>query len=278
MEYSPELITHLKRQANLIRQASIRMTCTAGSGHPGGSLSEADILSALYFHVMRVNPQRPDWPERDRLLVSKGHACPGLYAALALRGYFPQEELDSFRCINSRLQGHPDMRKTPGVEMTAGPLGNGLAAGAGIALGARIQKNDFHTFVLIGEGDFQEGCTWEAIMFAGFQRLNNLTCILDYNDSQVDGPAHEILDIRPIREKWLAFNWTVQEIDGHDMPAILDALQQAKNSQSRPSVIIARTIKGKGVSFMENQAAWHGQAPNCDQAEQALKELQEAIE
>ena len=278
MEYSPELITYLKRQANLIRQASIRITCTAGSGHPGGSLSEADILSALYFHVMRINPQRPDWPERDRLLVSKGHACPGLYAALALRGYFPQEELDSFRCINSRLQGHPDMRKTPGVEMTAGPLGNGLAAGAGIALGARIQKNDFHTFVLIGEGDFQEGCTWEAIMFAGFQRLNNLTCILDYNDSQVDGPAHEILDIRPIREKWLAFNWTVQEIDGHDMPAILDALQQAKNSQSRPSVIIARTIKGKGVSFMENQAAWHGQAPNCDQAEQALKELQEAIE
>jgi len=278
MEYSPELITYLKRQANLIRQASIRITCTAGSGHPGGSLSEADILSALYFHVMRINPQRPDWPERDRLLVSKGHACPGWYAALALRGYFPQEELDSFRRINSRLQGHPDMRKTPGVEMTAGPLGNGLAAGAGIALGARIQKNDFHTFVLIGEGDFQEGCTWEAIMFAGFQRLNNLTCILDYNDSQVDGPAHEILDIRPIREKWLAFNWTVQEIDGHDMPAILDALQQAKNSQSRPSVIIARTIKGKGVSFMENQAAWHGQAPNCDQAEQALKELQEAIE
>lgn len=277
MAYSPELITYLERQANLIRQASIRMICAAASGHPGGSLSEADILSALYFHVLRIDPDRPDWAERDRLLISKGHACPGWYAALALRGFFPEEELNSFRRINSRLQGHPDMRKTPGVEMTAGPLGNGLSGGAGIALGARIQKMDFHTYVLIGEGDFQEGCTWEAIMFAGFQKLNSLTCIFDYNDSQVDGPAHEILDVRPIKEKWLSFNWDVREIDGHHLPAILDALQWARHSQSKPAAIIARTIKGKGVSFMENQAAWHGQAPDCEQAELALKELQEAI-
>jgi len=253
------------------------MTCTAGSGHPGGSLSEADILSALYFHIMRVDPAHPDWEDRDRLVVSKGHACPGWYAALALRGYFPLEELSTFRSINSRLQGHPDMKKTPGVEMTAGPLGNGLAGGAGIALGARIQKKDFHTFVLIGEGDFQEGCTWEAIMFAGFQKLNNLTCIFDFNDSQVDGPAHEILDVRPIREKWLSFNWDALEIDGHDFEEILEALEKAKQSEIKPTAIIARTIKGKGVSFMENRAMWHGKAPNCEQAEQALKELGEAL-
>lgn len=277
MGYSPELIKELNTKGNLIRQESIRMTCAAGSGHPGGSLSEADILAALYFHVMTINPEKPGWEDRDRLLVSKGHACPGWYAALALRGYFPVEELNTFRAINSRLQGHPDMRKTPGVDMTAGPLGNGLSGGTGIALGARIQKKDFHTFVLIGEGDFQEGCTWEAIMFAGFQRLNNLTCIFDYNDSQVDGPSHEILDVSPIKEKWLAFNWDVCEIDGHDMAQILDALDRAKKSGHKPAAIIAHTIKGKGVSFMEGQAKWHGKAPDREQADQALKELREAL-
>jgi transketolase len=277
MAYSNDLIQNLRRQGNLIRQASIRMTCAAGSGHPGGSLSEADILAALYFYKMRVDPRTPDWPERDRLLVSKGHACPGWYAALALRGYFAHEELDTFRRINSRLQGHPDMKKTPGVEMTAGPLGNGLAGGAGIALGARIQGLSFHTYVLIGEGDFQEGCTWEAIMFAGFQRLKNLTCIFDYNDSQVDGPAHEILDVRPIREKWEAFRWDTREIDGHNPHEILEALDWAASSLEKPTAIIAHTIKGKGVSFMENQTAWHGKAPDCQQAEQAIKELQEAL-
>jgi len=253
------------------------MVCEAKSGHLGGSLSEADILSALYFHAMNIRPEEPDWEDRDRLLVSKGHACPGWYAALALRGYFPVEELKTFRKINSRLQGHPDMKKTPGVEMTSGPLGNGLAGGAGIALGARIQKKDFHTFVLIGEGDFQEGCTWEAIMFAGFQRLHNLTCIFDYNDSQVDGPTHEILDVVPIKDKWIAFNWEVFEIDGHNMVQILDALEWAKASHNKPRAIVAHTTKGKGVSFMENQANWHGKAPDCEQAEQALKELQEEL-
>jgi transketolase len=187
------------------------------------------------------------------------------------------EELKTFRKINSRLQGHPDMKKTPGVEMTAGPLGNGLAGGAGIALAARIQKKDFHTFVLIGEGDFQEGCTWEAIMFAGFQRLHNLTCIFDYNDSQVDGPTHEILDVVPIKDKWIAFNWEVFEIEGHNMVQILDALEWAMASQNIPRAIVAHTTKGKGVSFMENQAKWHGKAPDREQAEQALKELQEEL-
>ena len=169
------------------------------------------------------------------------------------------------------------MRKTPGVEMTSGPLGNGLSGGAGIALGSRIQKKAFHTYVLIGEGDFQEGCTWEAIMFAGFQKLSNLTCIFDNNDSQVDGPTHEILDVNPIIEKWQAFNWDVQEIDGHDLPQIMSALDWAKSSTDKPTAIIAKTIKGKGVSFMEGQAQWHGKAPNRRQAEQALKELQEAL-
>ena len=277
MKYAPQLIKELYRYSNHIRQESVRMVCEAKSGHLGGSLSEADILSALYFHAMNIRPEEPDWEDRDRLLVSKGHACPGWYAALALRGYFPVEELKTFRKINSRLQGHPDMKKTPGVEMTSGPLGNGLAGGAGIALGARIQKKDFHTFVLIGEGDFQEGCTWEAIMFAGFQRLHNLTCIFDYNDSQVDGPTHEILDVVPIKDKWIAFNWEVFEIDGHNMVQILDALEWAKTSHNKPRAIVAHTTKGKGVSFMENQANWHGKAPDCEQAEQALKELQEEL-
>ena len=277
MKYAPQSIKELYRYSNQIRQESIRMVCEARSGQLGGSLSEADILSALYFHAMHIKPDEPDWEDRDRLLVSKGHACPGWYAALALRGYFPVEELRTFRKINSRLQGHPDMKKTPGVEMTAGPLGNGLAGGAGIALAARIKKKDFHTFVLIGEGDFQEGCTWEAIMFAGFQRLHNLICIFDYNDSQVDGPTHEILDVIPIKDKWIAFNWEVFEIDGHNMVQILDALEWAKSSQNIPRAIVAHTIKGKGVSFMENQAKWHGKAPDCEQAEQALKELQKEL-
>lgn len=276
MRYSPELIQKLKVKSNLIRQESIRMIYSAASGHPGGSLSEADILAALYFHALNINPKKPDWEDRDRLLISKGHACPGWYAALALKGFFPIEELHTFRKINSRLQGHPDMKKTPGVDMTAGPLGNGLSGGVGIALGSRIQKKKFHVFVLIGEGDFQEGCTWEAIMFAGFQKLFNLTCIFDNNDSQVDGPAHEILDVNPIKEKWLAFNWDVREVDGHDIPQILNALNWAKSSTDKPTVIIAHTIKGKGVSFMEGDTQWHGKAPNSEQAELALKELQEA--
>jgi len=277
MGYSPDLIKKLRIKSNLIRQESIRMTCAAQSGHPGGSLSEADILAVLYFHSMRIDPNNPKWPERDRLLLSKGHACPGWYAALALRGYFPVEELKTFRQINSRLQGHPDMKKTPGVEMTSGPLGNGLSGGVGIALGSRIQKLSFHTYVLIGEGDFQEGCLWEAAMFAGFHKLHNLTCIFDFNDSQVDGPSHEILDIKPIVDKWEAFNWKVREIDGHEMVQILESLDWARNEHEKPTIILAHTIKGKGVSFMEGQSAWHGKAPNCDQADQALKELEEAM-
>jgi len=278
MEYDPGLLATLRRTANQIRQESIRMIAAAGTGHPGGALSEADILAALYFHILRIDPQNPHWPDRDRFILSKGHACAGLYAALALRGYFPLETLATFRRFGSILQGHPDMTKTPGVDMTTGPLGNGLGAGVGMALGARITGQKFRVFVLIGDGDAQEGCTWEASMLAGFKKLADLVCIYDYNHSQVDGPTYEILSLDPVVEKWQAFNWAVRVIDGHDMPDILDALSWAVEHRDGPALIVANTIKGKGVSFMEDQAAWHGKAPNKEQAEQALQELmQEAL-
>ncbi len=275
MTYDGRQVQELLRIALRIRQESIRMICAAGSGHPGGSLSEADILAALYFSVLRIDPNNPKWPDRDRFILSKGHACAGLYAALALRGYFPMEELQTFRKINSMLQGHPDMLKTPGIEMTAGPLGNGLSAGAGMALGARITGKDYRVFVLIGDGDVQEGATWEASMFAGYQRLTNLICIYDYNRSQVDGSTTDILSLDPAPDKWRALNWDVIEIDGHDMQAILNAFAWATQRRTRPAFIVANTLKGKGVSFMEDQSEWHGKAPNREQAEQALRELSE---
>jgi transketolase len=275
LPYDSALLETLRRQANRIRRESIRMIAAAGTGHPGGSLSEADILAALYFHALRVDPLNPAWPERDRFILSKGHACAGWYAALALRGYFPLDELATFRQFGSRLQGHPDMRKTPGVDMVAGPLGNGLGAGVGMALGARVLRQNFRTFVLIGDGDAQEGCTWEAAMMAGHQRLGTLTCIYDYNRSQVDGSTAEVLDLEPAADKWRTFNWDVLEIDGHDMPAILEALAWAAPPRERPALILAHTLKGKGVSFMEGQSAWHGKAPNAQQAAAALGELGE---
>jgi transketolase len=273
MTYDSSLLSYLCIKANQIRQESIRMIAAAGTGHPGGALSEADILAALYFYVLRINPQDPQWPGRDRFILSKGHACAGLYAALALRGYFPMATLSTFRRFGSILQGHPDMTKTPGVDMTAGPLGNGMGAGVGMALGARITGRDFRVYVLIGDGDAQEGCTWEASMLAGFQKLSNLTCLYDYNHSQVDGPTAQILSLEPVAEKWQAFGWAVHTIDGHDMEQILDGLAWAAEPRDCPALILAKTIKGKGVSFMEDQALWHGKAPNPQQAEQALKEL-----
>jgi transketolase len=274
MPYPQALLLSLRKTANQIRRETIRMIYNAGSGHPGGSLSEADLLAALYFHKLHVDPQNPLWPERDRFILSKGHACAGLYAALALRGFFPPSELFTFRKIGSILQGHPDMRKTPGVEMSAGPLGNGLGAGAGMALGARITGKDYRVFVLIGDGDAQEGSTWEAAMLAGFKKLNNLVCIYDYNRSQVDGPTAEILSLHPLPDKWLAMNWEVKCINGHDMAQILEALDWATEPREKPAAIIAYTLKGKGVSFMQDNPAWHGKAPNQEQAEQALRELE----
>jgi len=272
------LAPELDAIANRLRRDVIKMTSAAGTGHPGGSLSAADMMAALYFHELRVDPARPEWPDRDRFIMSKGHACPVWYAALAERGYFPVSDLWGLRHISSHLQGHPDMRKTLGVDMTAGPLGSGTAAGAGMALGARITSRDFRTYVMVGEGDLQEGCTWEAILLAGHHRLDNLTLLIDYNRSQVDGKSDEILSLDPLADKLRACRWAVCEIDGHDMGQILDALDWARGLTGSPGAILARTVKGKGVSFMEDRHEWHGKAPNREQAIAALAELGEVGE
>jgi transketolase len=269
------LVRDLDAIANRLRRHVIKMTYAAGSGHPGGSLSASDMVTALYFHELRLDPARPDWPDRDRFILSKGHACPVWYAALAERAYFPVSDLWGLRHITSHLQGHPDMRKTPGVDMTAGPLGSGAAAGAGMALGARITGRDFRTYVMAGEGDLQEGCTWEALMLAGHHRLDNLTLLVDYNRSQVDGKSDDILSLDPLADKLRASRWCVREIDGHDMGQILDALDWARETKGSPAAILAHTVKGKGVSFMEDRHEWHGKAPNREQAIAALGELGE---
>jgi transketolase len=275
MPVNSDLIDSLVTVANRLRRHVIRMTYAAGTGHPGGSLSAADMLAALYFHELRIDPARPDWPDRDRFILSKGHACPVWYAALAERGYFPVKDLRGLRHISSHLQGHPDMRKTPGVDMTAGPLGSGTAAGVGMALGARITGQGFRTYVMVGEGDLQEGCTWEAILLAGHHRLDSLTLLIDYNRSQVDGKSDDILSLDPLGDKLLACRWAVREIDGHDIRQILEALAWARETHGAPAAILAHTIKGKGVSFMEDRHEWHGKAPNREQAMAALAELGE---
>lgn len=272
---TPTDIANLQVIANQLRRHVIKMTFAAGSGHPGGSLSAADIMAALYFHVLRLDPARPDWPERDRFIMSKGHACPIWYAALAERGFFATDDLWRLRQTDSHLQGHPDMRKTPGVEMTSGPLGSGLAAGAGMALGARISGRDFRTYVMLGDGDLQEGATWEAAMLAGHQRLANLTALVDYNRSQVDGKSDDIVTLEPLADKWRACNWQVREIDGQEMGQIVDALVWARSVGDAPSCIIGHTIKGWPVSFMLDKHEWHGKAPNQEQARAALLELGE---
>jgi transketolase len=278
MTPAPSLIEKLATTANLLRRHVIKMTHAAGSGHPGGSLSAADMIAVLYFHEMRLDPCCPDWPDRDRFIMSKGHACPIWYAALAERGYFPVGDLVKLRHISSHLQGHPDMRKTPGVDMTAGPLGNGLSAGVGMALGSRITSRDFRVYVMVGEGDQQEGCTWEAAMMAGFHKLENLTVLIDYNRSQVDGKSDDILCLDPLADKWRACRWAVREIDGHDLGQILEALAWARDNTHAPAAILAHTIKGKGVSFMEDKHEWHGKAPNTEQVIAALAELGEVWE
>jgi transketolase len=272
--HNPELISRLEKTANRVRREIITMIHHARSGHPGGSLSAADMVTALYFHAMSIDPAHPCMLERDRFILSKGHACPALYAALALRGFFPLGDLDTFRSIDGHLQGHPDMVKTPGVDMTAGPLGNGLSGGVGMALGAQVKGLSFRVYVMLGEGDLQEGCTWEAVLMAGQHHLSNLTALVDYNRSQVDGCTDDIVTLEPLPAKWQAANWAVCEIDGHNMEQIVDALTWAQSVSDRPSAIVAHTIKGKGVSFMENNARWHGKAPGDEEAKLALAELE----
>ncbi|MGI6368690.1 MAG: transketolase [Anaerolineae bacterium] len=268
-------LAELERIAAQVRCDIVRMIHTAGQGHPGGSLSAADILTALYFGVMRIDPARPHWEDRDRFVLSKGHACPAWYAVLMRRGYLGVECLGTLRCLDSLLQGHPDMVKTPGVDMTAGSLGHGLSAALGMALAARITGRDYRTWVIIGDGEMQEGSIWEAALAAPNLKLANLTVILDRNRIQNDDFVERIMPIEPVADKWKAFGWAVHEIDGHDMAAIVDALEGTK-SASGPTLILARTVKGKGVSFMENNPYWHGNAPNSEQALAACAEIRAA--
>jgi transketolase len=263
----------LQEIARQIRRNIISMITEANSGHPGGSLSAADILTALYFREMRVDPANPAWQERDRFVLSKGHAAPVLYAALAERGFFPREELNTFRKINSRLQGHPDMKKVPGADMSTGSLGQGISTSIGMALAGKLDKLDYRVYVLLGDGETQEGLVWEAVMAAGHYHLDNLVVILDYNGLQIDGPCETVMSVAPLNDKFKAFGWNVLEIDGHSFPQILSAFAEARAVKGKPTVIIAKTIKGKGVSFMENQVGWHGAPPSREQAEQALAEL-----
>jgi transketolase len=266
-------VPELEKMAKQLRRHVITMIATAGSGHPGGSLSAADIVTALYFKVMRHDPKNPRWPDRDRFILSKGHAAPILYAALAECGYFPVEELSTLRKLGSRLQGHTDRTLTPGVEMSAGSLGQGLSFGIGIALAGRLDKRDYHVYVLLGDGECEEGQIWEAAMSAPHFRIDNLTAIVDHNGIQLDGRCCDIMGLESLADKWRAFNWHVIEIDGHDMSQIVQALKEARKIKQKPTVIIAHTVKGKGVSFMENNVDFHGKAPTAQEAEIALKEL-----
>ena len=268
-------LTGLKQIANRIRIDIVKMIGAAGSGHPGGSLSAVELLVALYFRVMRHDRNRPDWPDRDRFLLSKGHGVPVLYATLAEAGYLDPALLPTLRKLGSPLQGHPDKRMLPILEASTGSLGQGISIGIGMALAARMDQRDWHTFVMVGDGEIQEGQIWEAAMYAGFHRMSNLTVIVDYNQQQLDGFLVDILDPAPVAGKFRSFNWNVIEIDGHDLEQCIDALQQARAGlTSRPTAVIATTIKGKGVSFMENNPEWHGVAPKKEQVEAALKELE----
>ena len=260
----------LTRVAARLRCDVIEMIRQAGEGHPGGSLSAADIVTALYFRVMRLDPARPNWPDRDRFILSKGHACPIWYAALASRGFFSRDHLSTLRQLDSLLQGHPDMRKTPGLDMTAGSLGHGLSAGLGMALAGRLHRRDYRVWVMIGDGESQEGSIWEAAMSAAAFKVDNLTAILDCNRIQNDDFIQSILPMEPPAEKWRVFGWHVIEIDGHSMPQVVAALEASRCITGQPVMIVANTVKGKGVSFMEDDPAWHGRAPSAEQARQAL--------
>ncbi|MHB8125963.1 MAG: transketolase [Desulfitobacteriaceae bacterium] len=267
--------SELIRTANTIRQDIIKMLLPAKSGHPGGSLSSAEILATLYFQEMRINPAEPNWPERDRFVLCKGHAAPVLYAALAERGYFSKEELLSLRQTGSMLQGHPDMKKTPGVDMSTGSLGQGLSVANGMAMAGKLDGKNYRVYALLGDGEMAEGQVWEAAMAAAHYNLDNLVAILDFNGLQIDGPTDSVMSSAPLFDKWRAFGWHVLEVDGHDIEKLVAAFEEAKMIHGKPTMLIAHTVKGQGVSFMENEAGWHGTVPNAEQAEQALKELQE---
>jgi transketolase len=273
--YPADVIAELERKANLIRSHVIRMTRSAGSGHPGGSLSSTDIISALFFKVMNHRSSDPNWEDRDRFVLSKGHAAPAYYAALAESGYFPIEELSTLRKLNSRLQGHPSKNKLPGVEMSTGSLGQGLSVANGMGLAAKLDRKTHRIYCICGDGEMQSGQIWEAAMLGAHFELDNVTAFVDRNMLQIDGPTEKIMSVEPLADKWKAFGWNVIEIDGHDMRQILDACDRAKDTRSKPTMVIAHTVKGKGVSFMENALSFHGKPPNDEETKKALKELGE---
>ena len=265
----------LRTLCKILRVDIIRMLEAAGSGHPGGSLSIIDILAALYTRVLRHKPAQPDWPDRDRVILSKGHGCPALYACMAHTGYFPKERLMSLRKLGSPLQGHPDRVRLPGVEVSTGSLGQGLSIALGMALAGKLDGKDYHVWCVLGDGEIQEGQVWEALMAAPKFKLDNLTAILDWNNGQIDGPVREIMDIEPVLEKFQAFRWRTAVIDGHDHGQILKALTAAREgSEGSPLAIIAKTVKGKGVSFMEHAIDWHGKSPNKGEADRAVSEIE----
>ena len=263
----------LKKIACKVRMGVITGTHSAKSGHPGGSLSIADILTYLYFKEMNIDPKDPKKADRDRFVLSKGHAAPALYSVLAQRGYFDVSELETLRHIGARLQGHPDMKHIPGVDMSSGSLGQGISAACGMALSSKHFNSGFRVYTMVGDGESEEGQVWEAAMFAAAKKLDNLVCFLDYNGLQIDGTVEEVNNPAPFDEKFRAFGWNVITINGHDFDEIEKALQSARETKDRPTAIIANTVKGKGVSYMENQVSWHGAAPNDEQAETALEEL-----
>jgi len=268
-------LKHLETLANDMRATLIETLLEAGSGHSAGPLGMADIFTALYFHILKHDPKNPNWPDRDRLILSNGHICPIRYVAMAYAGYFPIEELKTLRKINTRLQGHPHRTALPGVETTSGPLGSGLSQAIGIALAAKLDNKKYWVYCLTSDGEHQEGNHWEAVMFAGKLkfRLNNLIVIIDRNNIQIDGFTEQVMPLEPLREKYESFGWHVVEIDGHNMVELVDAVNEAQAIYEKPSVIIAHTIPGKGVSFMERDYKWHGVPPNKEQAQAALAEL-----
>lgn len=275
VRHAPEMIRDLSQRAYEYRAHVLRMVYERKSGHIGGAFSIAEILTALYFHQLRLDPENPAWEDRDRLVFSKGHACAMLYTVLAHRGYFPVDELGTFRALNTRLQGHPEPAKTPGVEVAAGPLGHGVAIGAGMALVARMVGSRRRVYVVLGDGELNSGVIWEGLMLGAKFGLDNLRVIVDYNGVQQTGSTKHVMPTEPIADKWAAFNWHVIEIHGHNVAEILNALDYADEIHGRPVVIIARTTKGKGVSFMENASQWHGGIPTPEQFETALAELTE---
>jgi len=268
-----ERVARLKRTAKEVRRHIIEMIFEAQSGHPGGALSAADIVTALYFDLMRIDPARPRWADRDRFILSKGHACPVWYASLAMRGFFPMEELKTLRKFESILQGHPDMNKTPGVDMTTGSLGQGLSAGVGMALEGKLVGKDYTVYVLLGDGELNEGQVWEAALSAAKFRLDNLVAIVDRNCLQMDGYCEDVMPMDPIDGKFAAFGWATSSIDGHDMAAVVRAIEAARDARGAPTCIVASTTKGKGVSYMEDVRAWHGKVPTREQYETALAEI-----